>query len=153
MKFFLSFLLLYSFQRTVSRLVCRVGGDEENRTPDPLLARQVLSQLSYTPMVLFFKAFSIVFSFSFAWKNVVGLTRLELVTSRLSGVRSNQLSYEPIPGGDERVRTDGLLLARQALSQLSYTPVFGCDQLSRSTLQQSEDVLTPSKPYSAFDVS
>ena len=25
------------------------GGDEENRTPDPLLARQVLSQLSYTP--------------------------------------------------------------------------------------------------------
>ena len=27
----------------------RVGGDEEDRTPDPLLARQVLSQLSYTP--------------------------------------------------------------------------------------------------------
>jgi hypothetical protein len=25
------------------------GGDEETRTPDPLLARQVLSQLSYTP--------------------------------------------------------------------------------------------------------
>ena len=95
-KSFLSFLLLYSFQRTVSRFVCRVGGDEENRTPDPLLARQVLSQLSYTPMVLFFKAFSIVFSFSFVWKNVVGLTRLELVTSRLSGVRSNQLSYRPI---------------------------------------------------------
>ena len=72
------------------------NGDKEIRTPDPLLARQVLSQLSYTPMVLFFKAFSIVFSFSFAWKNVVGLTRLELVTSRLSGVRSNQLSYRPI---------------------------------------------------------
>ena len=28
----------------------RSGGDEENRTPDPLLARQVLSQLSYTPI-------------------------------------------------------------------------------------------------------
>ena len=27
------------------------GGDEENRTPDPLLAKQVLSQLSYTPAV------------------------------------------------------------------------------------------------------
>ena len=27
-----------------------VGGDEENRTPDPLLARQVLSQLSYAPI-------------------------------------------------------------------------------------------------------
>ena len=84
-------------------------------------------------------------------RRLVGTSGFEPPTSRLSGVRSNQLSYEPIPGGDERVRTDGLLLARQALSQLSYTPVFGCDQLSRSTLQQSEDVLTPSKPYSAFD--
>ena len=27
---------------------------------------------------------------------MVGLTRLELVTSRLSGVRSNHLSYKPI---------------------------------------------------------
>ena len=27
----------------------KFGGDEEDRTPDPLLARQVLSQLSYTP--------------------------------------------------------------------------------------------------------
>ena len=26
------------------------GGDEQNRTVDPLLARQVLSQLSYTPV-------------------------------------------------------------------------------------------------------
>ena len=25
------------------------GGDEESRTPDPLLARQMLYQLSYTP--------------------------------------------------------------------------------------------------------
>ena len=55
---------------------------------------------------------------------LVGSSGFEPPTSRLSGVRSNQLSY---------------------------TPVFGCDQLSRSTLQQSEDVLTPSKPYSAFD--
>ena len=29
------------------------GGDEEDRTPDPLRARQVLSQLSYTPMSFF----------------------------------------------------------------------------------------------------
>ena len=27
------------------------NGDEENRTPDPLRAKQVLSQLSYTPVV------------------------------------------------------------------------------------------------------
>ena len=39
------------------------GGDEENRTPDPLLARQVLSQLSYTPMVLFSKLFPSFFLF------------------------------------------------------------------------------------------
>ena len=28
------------------------GGDEQNRTVDPLLARQVLSQLSYTPIFI-----------------------------------------------------------------------------------------------------
>jgi hypothetical protein len=27
-----------------------VGGAEEDRTPDPLLAKQVLSQLSYSPI-------------------------------------------------------------------------------------------------------
>ena len=35
-------------------------------------------------------------------------------------------------GGGERIRTDGLLRARQALSQLSYTPAFGCGGPSRS---------------------
>ena len=53
-------------------------GDEEIRTLDPLLARQVLSQLSYIPLSL------------------MGLSGLEPPTSRLSGVRSNQLSYRPI---------------------------------------------------------
>ena len=38
--------MLCSFQSTN-------GGDEEDRTPDPLRARQVLSQLSYTPMSFF----------------------------------------------------------------------------------------------------
>ena len=57
-----------------------VGGGKENRTPDPLLAKQVLSQLSYTP-------------------KLVGLGRLELPTLRLSGVRSNHLSYKPITKG------------------------------------------------------
>ena len=31
------------------------GGDEEDRTPDPLLAKQVLSQLSYTPVFVGFR--------------------------------------------------------------------------------------------------
>ena len=80
---------------------------------------------------------------------LVGSSGFEPPTSRLSGVRSNQLSYEPIPGGDERVRTDGLLLARQALSQLSYTPT----QFPLRPLQALlfESALAPSKPYSASD--
>ena len=67
---------------------------------------------------------------------VVGLSGLEPPTSRLSGGRSNQLSYKPIflallvpflsPqafGGDKRDRTADPLLAKQVLSQLSYTPI------------------------------
>ena len=64
---------------------------------------------------------------------MVGLSGLEPPTSRLSGVRSNRLSYKPIfsgfsvlPqafGGDKRDRTADPLLAKQVLSQLSYTPV------------------------------
>ena len=30
-----------------------IGGDEGDRTPDPLLAKQVLSQLSYIPTIKF----------------------------------------------------------------------------------------------------
>ena len=70
-------------------------------------------------------------------KSVVGLVRIELTTSPLSGVRSSQLSYRPhlltahnafavrspeSTGGADRDRTDGLLNANQALSQLSYSP-------------------------------
>jgi hypothetical protein len=56
---------------------------------------------------------------------LVGLGRFELPTSPLSGVRSNQLSYRPglVTGGADRDRTDGLLNANQALSQLSYSPL------------------------------
>ena len=53
-----------------------LGGAGRNRTDDLLLAKQALSQLSYTPVM-------------------VGLRRVELLTSPLSGVRSNQLSYRP----------------------------------------------------------
>ena len=58
----------------------------------------------------------------------VGLSGLEPPPSRLSGVRSNQLSYKPILkssdfSGDEEIRTLDPLLARQVLSQLSYIPI------------------------------
>ena len=54
------------------------GGGKRIRTAGLLLARQALSQLSYTPN-----------------KKMVGLGGLEPPTSRLSGVRSNHLSYKP----------------------------------------------------------
>ena len=59
----------------------------------------------------------------------MGSSGLEPPTSRLSGVRSNQLSYKPILksfdfSGDEEIRTLDPLLARQVLSQLSYAPIW-----------------------------
>ena len=53
---------------------------------------------------------------------LVGSSGLEPPTSRLSVARSNYLSYEPIFGGDKEARTPDPLLAKQVLSQLSYTP-------------------------------
>ena len=61
----------------------------------------------------------------FSKNNMVGLSGLEPPTSRLSGVRSNQLSYRPICGGGKEIRTPDPLRARQVLSQLSYTPKNG----------------------------
>ena len=65
-------------------------------------------------------------------ERLVGLGRVELPTSPLSGVRSSQLSYRPgrshsaehrtQTGGAGRDRTGDLLNANQALSQLSYSP-------------------------------
>jgi hypothetical protein len=57
-----------------------VGGARRDRTDDLMLAKHALSQLSYGPEDL---------------GAVVGPGRVELPTSRLSGVRSNHLSYGP----------------------------------------------------------
>ena len=54
------------------------GGDEETRTPDPLLAKEMLCRLSYVPAPV-------------GWV-VVGVSGLEPETSALSGQCSNQLS-------------------------------------------------------------
>jgi hypothetical protein len=56
----------------------QVGGADRDRTGGLLVANQALSQLSYSPI-----------------KILVGLGRLELPTSPLSGVRSSHLSYRP----------------------------------------------------------
>ena len=72
-------------------------GDREIRTLDPLLARQVLSQLSYAPLEYLSIPGSLpVHPPPSAAFLTVGLSGLEPPTSRLSGVRSNQLSYKPI---------------------------------------------------------
>lgn len=60
------------------------GGGGRDRTDDLRLAKPSLSQLSYAP-----------FWGCVARYKVVGLARLELATLRLSGVRSNHLSYRP----------------------------------------------------------
>ncbi len=57
------------------------GGDDRSRTGDPLLAKQVLSQLSYIPLSYISKA-----------AILVGLPGVEPGTSRLSSARSSQLS-------------------------------------------------------------
>ena len=80
------------------------GGGKRIRTADHLVANQALSQLSYTPKIQF--AFPVA-GYGFYRGRVtlnsncflVGLGRFELPTSRLSGVRSNHLSYRPFGYG------------------------------------------------------
>jgi hypothetical protein len=98
------------------------GGDRRDRTDDLMLAKQLLSQLSYVPKLdkpdintdgtsqnrqrsarassrlckfqgICYGSFHTIAAGNW-W--VVGLERFELSTSRLSSARSNQLSYRPI---------------------------------------------------------
>ena len=59
----------------------QIGGGERDRTDDLLLAKQALSQLSYTPDMC-----------------LVGLDGFEPSTPALSRRCSNQLSYRPASG-------------------------------------------------------
>ena len=82
--FAIQFQSLYglTFQRTLHLALMQVQcGGERIRTDDLLRARQLLSQLSYTPNAGF-----ILF---------LGLSGIEPPTLRLSVVRSNHLSYRP----------------------------------------------------------
>ena len=69
------------------------GGAGRDRTDDPLLAKQVLSQLSYSPSC---------FAMS-----VVGLDGFEPSTPALSRRCSNQLSYRPLSGNRGRTGVRG----------------------------------------------
>ena len=61
-------------------------GADRDRTDGLRLAKAALSQLSYSPR----------YTYSLRSATLVGLGRLELPTSPLSGVRSNHLSYRPL---------------------------------------------------------
>jgi hypothetical protein len=90
------------------------GGADRDRTDDLKLAKLALSQLSYGPgfqnelaQVLLRQGFGGHPSLSAKagvpppaaeQRRVVGPGRVERPTSRLSGVRSNHLSYEPVGG-------------------------------------------------------
>ena len=54
---------------------------------------------------------------------MVGLSRLELLTSRLSGVRSNQLSYRPILGAKGEIFVYGCVIQiSPAVDVIAITP-------------------------------
>ena len=91
---------VFKVQSSILRISKDPSGEYEIRTRDLLLARQALSQLSYTP-----KWYVSIFTLSMGLSGPyllslilkdLGLSGLEPPTSRLSGVRSNQLSYKPI---------------------------------------------------------
>jgi hypothetical protein len=77
------------------------GGADRDRTGDLKLAKLALSQLSYGPSQGQLQlGLEVRIEFSspgqvLKKKELVGLGRLERPTSRLSGVRSNHLSYRP----------------------------------------------------------
>ena len=103
------------------------GGAERDRTADPLLAKQVLSQLSYSP------------TFWVPAAKMVGLGRFELPTSPLSGVRSNQLSYRPRiydqpappPAEAKCLKPDGSQKTSFSVKRVSRTKVEHAGQLRR----------------------
>jgi hypothetical protein len=66
------------------------GGADRDRTDDLRLAKPALSQLSYSPS---------------EGRRVVGLGRLELPTSRLSGGRSNRAELQAHPNRSDPVRS------------------------------------------------
>ena len=87
-----------------------LGGADRDRTDDLRLAKPALSQLSYSPGLKdcqshrsdeqrrtrqFSKEHPLINTLAGHY-SMVGLGRVELPTSPLSGVRSNQLSYRPV---------------------------------------------------------
>ena len=100
--------------RPAQYLYQNLGGDDRVRTDDLRLARAALSQLSYIPG----NSIEVGLAPSPFQSMVVGPSGLEPPTSRLSGVRSNQLSYGPAPRCGATVAADPAAFREQ--SPLSY---------------------------------
>ena len=100
---------LSAFAPTVALIAdvreCTMGGGDRDRTDDLLLAKQVLSQLSYTPVPRSSRPATgsaqdrparhspIRLALHLCRPKLVGQGGFEPPTSRLSSARSNQLSY------------------------------------------------------------
>ncbi len=108
----------------------RVGGAGRDRTGDPLVANQVLSQLSYSPGLRWGPLDAALIRWGGRWmqppsdggpplwrrsvaREVVGLSGFEPLTSRLSAVRSSQLSYRPVDAARQPSAFWILLVAKE----------------------------------------
>ena len=110
------------FEKNFVRCVklCEFGGDEENRTPDPLLARQVLSQLSYTPKsytTLCYYLVSIRTTSGIALSLSRSLSRFLLRKNTVAHGSCNvsHFAKQNAIGGPKWTRTTDLTLIRRAL--------------------------------------
>ena len=83
---------------SIPRPRARPGGARRSRTDDILLAKQALYQLSYGPVPVngATPRRAVGDCRKPVQRRLVGPGRLELPTLRLSGVRSNHLSYGPM---------------------------------------------------------
>ena len=93
---------------TPAHLLCFNGGRNRDRTCDPLLVRQVLSQLSYATLLVVEEGFE---------------------PSKSSDNRFTVCPLWPLGnsttyGADDRTWTDNLLITSQLLCQLSHTSTF-----------------------------
>ena len=138
---FVRYRCQYAVFKVQSLVTFVTSGDKGIRTLDPLLARQVLSQLSYTPIPPKFLSWVVGLSGPFlpserlcflnpmglsgpfllserlCFLKPVGLSGLEPPTSRLSGVRSNQLSYKP--------KAPGIHLSSHTVSSIVFSAAYG----------------------------
>jgi hypothetical protein len=87
----------FQSRSSIRQTLLPVGGAGRDRTDDLRLAKAALPQLSYSPVGF--------------GQGLVGLSGFEPLTSRLSAVRSNQLSYRP---GNNRSESNLKMLSANA---------------------------------------